>query len=363
MKKLKLNSTLNHKYNSYSPYEISVEKIITLYGNEFEKLKNNALDYNPYITENKELMCIDSDDVAHCLLFVDYESGDGLLVESEGADYARKSQFIPNAKALIESHSMTESERMIHRTIVEITDNIAEMAHCGDQHFCYDDILSEETLENLKTVVMKSVAERLEQREDIRSVQVNDLDIPFQSGIEVKTEPLETMKFICPLKIVREPEEPDYDWDDEVIEDDFERIPSECAVGCENEINNFIKEYSEPKEEHRGLMVYFDDNPAVSEKVFSAIPSVRELGGELMGVIECQVTETLTDTELEELREYLTGQASDGWGEGLEQHEIKTEEFGEIYVSFWNSENDWSLQTEEEFEMRQAEEMQLGMGM
>lgn len=31
MKKLKLNSTLNHKCDSYDPYEVSVEKVITLY--------------------------------------------------------------------------------------------------------------------------------------------------------------------------------------------------------------------------------------------------------------------------------------------------------------------------------------------
>ena len=41
MKKLKLNSTLNHKHDHYSPYEVIVEKVVTLYGKSFEKLKNN----------------------------------------------------------------------------------------------------------------------------------------------------------------------------------------------------------------------------------------------------------------------------------------------------------------------------------
>ena len=81
----------------------------------------------------------------------------------------------------------------------------------------------------------------------------------------------------------------------------------------------------------KGVHRFLYRNPAVSEKVFSAIPSVKEINGELMGVFECQITEELTDNELRDLREYLSGQASDGWGESVEQRPIKTADYGEIY--------------------------------
>lgn len=32
MKKLRFNSTLNHKRDGYNTYEVSVEKVVTLYG-------------------------------------------------------------------------------------------------------------------------------------------------------------------------------------------------------------------------------------------------------------------------------------------------------------------------------------------
>lgn len=41
----------------------------------------------------------------------------------------------------------------------------------------------------------------------------------------------------------------------------------------------------------------------------------------------------------------------------MEQHPIKTADYGEIYVSFWNDSNDWSLQTAEEMGFEQTEDL------
>ena len=41
MKKLKFNSTLDHKQSDYKTREIIVEKVITLYGKSFSELKNH----------------------------------------------------------------------------------------------------------------------------------------------------------------------------------------------------------------------------------------------------------------------------------------------------------------------------------
>ena len=111
----------------------------------------------------------------------------------------------------------------------------------------------------------------------------HSIDVDFQPDINVEAKPTQEFTFYCPLHIVREYDESEYEFDEEVL-DEQEVIPSWCAIDCADEINDFIQDYSEPEEEHRGLMVYFDRNPVVSEKVFSAIPSVKEINGELMGV-------------------------------------------------------------------------------
>ena len=353
MKKLKFNSMLNHKQSDYKTHEIIVEKVITLYGRSFSELKDHPLRDDPYIAENHDLMYIDSDDVAHCLLMVDYDSGDGILVESEGSSYARKSQFIPNAKSLIENNELTASERKLHNSLKKIVDQISELAHCGENSFVFDELLDKSDLD-LKSLLRDSVTAMLQNREDIQMAESRSIDVDFQPNITVEAKPTQELTLYCPLRIVREYDESDYEFDEEVL-DEQEEIPSRYAVDCAREINAFIRDYSEPEEEHRGLMVYFDRNPAVSEKVFSAIPSVKKINGELMGVFECQITEELTGNELEDLRSHLIGQCSDGFFEGMEQHPIKTADFGEIYVSFWNDSDDWSLQTAEEMGFEQTE--------
>ena len=365
MKKLKFNSTLNHKQSDYQTREIIVEKVITLYGKSFSELKDHPLHDDPYIAENCDLMYIDSNDTAHCLLMVDSNSGDGILVESEGSNYARKSQFIPNARALVENSEFTVSEQKLHKSLKKIVDHIAELAHCGENSFVFDELLEKSDLD-LKSLLRDSVVTMLQEREDIQIAESHSIDVDFQPDITVEAKPTQELTLYCPLHIVREYDESEYEFDEEVL-DEPEVIPSRYAIDCADEINDFIEDYSEQEEEHRGLMVYFDRNPAVSEKVFSAIPLVKEISGELMGVFECQITEDLTGNELEDLRSHLIGQCSDGFFEGMEQRPIKTADYGEIYVSFWNDSNEWSLQTAEEMGFEQtetlSEEPQIGMTM
>lgn len=86
------------------------------------------------------------------------------------------------------------------------------------------------------------------------------------------------------------------------------------------------------------LMDYFHGNPAIAEKVESAVVSVKETEGVLYGCTTLQLKEYLEADEMNELCEYITGQYSDGWGEGFEQREIKVEG-GELYVHFWQSDD------------------------
>ena len=351
MKKLKFNSTLEHKSPGYAPYQIEVEKVITLYGREFEKMRDCPINDNPYITEHSDLMYMD-DDTAHCLLFLDANGSDGILVEAEGFGYARKSQFIPNARAIIEANDITAGERQLHAELKAMADRVAELAHTGQKHFVFEDMLGDE---DLRVLMIRTVAEMLDRREDLAEVRDHYLGITGQADFTVTAKPAQEMKLYCPLEIQAEPQIYETDWD-APYEDDLEVIPSSCACGCEDEINAAIEKYSEPDEKHRGLMIYYNEDSPVNEKVVSAFPSVEVRNGELVGVLTCQITEPLTDSEMAEFQDWWSGQASDGWGEGYEQQEIKTDEFGTIYVSFWNPSDSWQIEVEMMDETNDIEE-------
>ena len=117
-------------------------------------------------------------------------------------------------------------------------------------------------------------------------------------------------------------------------------VPYEAAI------RDALIQNQSPLESKRGFMHWYSENDTVNDKVLSAVFNVEKRDGQLWGVAECLLAEPLTLQERETLMEYISGQASDGWGEGFEQRPISAGE-QELYVSLCNDRN-WTIQTEEE---------------
>ena len=98
---MKLNTRLNCKDEEVKAEKCMVEKVIELDDEEYESLCEDLMDYRDFITENKESMYVDTDGVAHCILALGENYDDGILINSEGYDYARYYSVIPNARQLV----------------------------------------------------------------------------------------------------------------------------------------------------------------------------------------------------------------------------------------------------------------------
>ena len=137
----------------------------------------------------------------------------------------------------------------------------------------------------------------------------------------------------------------------EFTKDEYDHKEPEQLEGGElyqyaEKIAKALEDYRMPEEAERGIMHWYHEEDSVNEKVRSVVFRLEKRDFQLWGVAECQLLRGLTTREMDTLKQYITGQASDGWGEGFEQRDIGVDE-GVLNVHLWNS-DDWSLQTEEE---------------
>ena len=121
---------------------VKVEKKVRLPDEEFEKFLQDPLADLPCIAKYKEVMRMDTEGVYHCLLVAGERRRDGILVESDGYDYARYASYVPDTAAL-EYDSLSEFgaglSRLADQMIQEGTNNTGE----GNWVFYFDEIQEE----------------------------------------------------------------------------------------------------------------------------------------------------------------------------------------------------------------------------
>ena len=139
------------------------------------------------------------------------------------------------------------------------------------------------------------------------------------------------VKFYSPLTADFFPNEPDYE--DEFY-DEYEGCPLDghdllqYADAVDEAVKKDIADFN------GNLMQYYREDDSVRRKVVRAVPNVDEVNGELVGSLGVDTDAPLTAEEQAVFCAYISGQYSDGWGEGFEQREIDVGD-GKLYVHFW----------------------------
>lgn len=193
---------------------------------------------------------------------------------------------------------------------------------------------------------INSAAYRLESvREDIQDdLSKNILDGQYKSlpdlvqGIEYLQQ--FSVNYYCPLTVKTEDEQgwELYETDNVVLADHQEELKQ--AVALQNSRNPT-------------MVNYYD-----GEKLKSAVWDIASRGGEVYGCIHIKLKEPMTGSEAAQLKDWIIGQNSDGWGEVFEQHSIPTED-GNLYVSFWHDGDDYFLCDDQELADKISEDQGL----
>ena len=139
------------------------------------------------------------------------------------------------------------------------------------------------------------------------------------------------MKFYSPLTADFFPNDTE-DLGDDYSE--YEGIPytGKELTGYRDVIRDAI--YEDVKDFYGDLMRYYREDDSVRRKVVRAVPTVDEVNGELVGSLWVDTDAPLTDEEQAKFCSYISGQYSDGWGEGFEQRDIRVDD-GTLAVHFW----------------------------
>lgn len=135
------------------------------------------------------------------------------------------------------------------------------------------------------------------------------------------------------------PDEPDNDSLEDLCGKEGEPLDGADLVQYEEAIRERVEEENQMDNTEGtpcNLMEYFRGSDAVRRKTESAVVSVKYLDGALYGCTTLKLKEPLAEQELSELKEYILGQYSDGWGEGFEQRDICVDS-GTLNVHFWQS--------------------------
>ena len=127
------------------------------------------------------------------------------------------------------------------------------------------------------------------------------------------------------------------------IGDDGNEYDGRFAESYADDIESMFASYTEGDED---MATYFRDTP-LKQKIESMKWGFESVNNALWGVVDVTLNSDITPEEDEEIKDYITGQNSDGLGEGFEQQDIRVDE-GILNVHFWKWSDDYQIYSEEE---------------
>lgn len=133
---LSTKAVFERKLSAIDAQPCVIEAIEEMDHERFENFCDNLLRDEQFIADRKEDMFVDSAGVVHGLLAMDTESGDGILIDSQGYDYARYTAFMPNIKEYVDKQISLVVEQIV-KDAIEMSDECNYAFDCdgAEKHY------------------------------------------------------------------------------------------------------------------------------------------------------------------------------------------------------------------------------------
>ena len=184
MKPLKV--IFERKPEWFQPVPVKIERIIRISGEELDELfQKPYLEYD-FIKKHIDDMYLDEKDVYHAILVMSKERVDGLLIESEGAGYARYASYVPCA-AMMASPSFSS----LLTAIRDAANCIVEKGREENLDVCEFDLSSMDDVEVIglqhSPILQENLIEVLLERDDVANAEIKDgiLSVKFEPKAEM----------------------------------------------------------------------------------------------------------------------------------------------------------------------------------
>ncbi len=138
-----LNTILHNKMERWEYDRCQVDKTIELPHSEFEHFRRNTLADYDFISNSLDDLPTTNDNTRHCIMVLDEEADDGILVDPQGYDYARYSAYVPNARQLCrlgQYSSLEDMNREMGELVEHYTKEVLQIQSEGQVTLSLSDV-------------------------------------------------------------------------------------------------------------------------------------------------------------------------------------------------------------------------------
>lgn len=178
---LSTNAIFDRKKSVVDPQPSTIEAVYEMDGDTFKHFCDTLMENHIFISDLKDYMYVDSAGVIHGLLALNTESGDGILIDSQGYDYARYAAFMPNIKEYVDKQIFLVAEQIV-KDAIEMSDECDYAFDCESAEKHYGLPVTDDN--GIGAILLR----KLQDREEFSDIEVEDDVFYLKLKDEFKTE-------------------------------------------------------------------------------------------------------------------------------------------------------------------------------